>query len=591
MKISIEKAIRQAQQDPNSDFSTKIRGMIESGQLDQAAEQQGFDLSPYGRPGLKKKVGLETLEDFKGIGEGVLRQVEEGAKIQEGARESFEAGEISGGEKILQQIGGAAKAGAGAIGEAFKGGIKMLLPQKQEQQVKEKVGEVAGDFMQTVQDPENTAPGAVAIRNLVSGYNRLKEEDPEKAKNIDAVVNIGELAAEFLGVGAVKRVTQPGLKVAKEVIEEGATRAGKYVDNVVTKIEDAQDAISAGANRLPADSSAKTELTKGTQEAYLSAFVDDKVSITNQLNKMAGKRNTTREELVRGLAEEGYIPKVNKGSKLADMNPAIENMTARVSNLAEGLDEALIPFDKTMTLDDIKKQGLDAIRTGDQFPAGQIDQGERFVETTLENWRKRYGDNLTVRQQNQLRAELNKQFKEGADVDAAEVMGDVLRQNIDEIAPIATDMNREIGRLLQLRKTASVFNGKPIDVGPLGGQLGRFGGAIAAGAAGAGLAGPGGLVISGIAAHYGGNVVAQVLRSRKFSQESKNLLIEAIKRDEQLLKQLKDTADTEARKYLESLALPAPTGAGTQINVPPELPTRSLPTEPQAQQIIDVDVR
>lgn len=67
MEIGLQKAIEQAKANPNSDFARQLRQAIESGQLDQSAQKQGVDLTPFGRQPVKEKSPLtEKIADVTG---------------------------------------------------------------------------------------------------------------------------------------------------------------------------------------------------------------------------------------------------------------------------------------------------------------------------------------------------------------------------------------------------------------------------------------------------------------------------------------------------------------------------------------------
>jgi len=178
----------------------------------------------------KKPFGSETAQDFKGIGEGILEGGQRGAdKINEAER-ALSAGEISKSEFALRKTGALAGSAASAIGESFIGGIKMLLPQGLENKLKNKVGDVAGSFIETIKDETNTAPGAVASRELIKWYSNLDEK--QKA-NVDAVGGIAELVSEFVGVGVAKRGIKPGVRLAKEGIDVAEITIKGKLDDVV----------------------------------------------------------------------------------------------------------------------------------------------------------------------------------------------------------------------------------------------------------------------------------------------------------------------------------------------------------------------
>lgn len=67
MQLSLQKAIEEAKKNPTSDFAKQLRASIESGELDQSAQKQGVDLTPFGRQSLKEKRNFaEKVADFTG---------------------------------------------------------------------------------------------------------------------------------------------------------------------------------------------------------------------------------------------------------------------------------------------------------------------------------------------------------------------------------------------------------------------------------------------------------------------------------------------------------------------------------------------
>ena len=81
-KVSIKEALEAAKQDPNSVFANQLRRSIESGKLDQAAVQQGVDLTPYGRPS-----ATTTVQDIESL------TMSEDANLGTGFTPSFESEE------------------------------------------------------------------------------------------------------------------------------------------------------------------------------------------------------------------------------------------------------------------------------------------------------------------------------------------------------------------------------------------------------------------------------------------------------------------------------------------------------------------
>jgi hypothetical protein len=573
----LQEALNKAQSESGSSFATELRKRLETGRFDTQLSDIGMQRTSGGLKPVEVEAPVESgFGEFKEDVKQTISGVKERANVRADkfgeAERAFDAGEQGRGSLAIQKFGQGAGFASDLVGEAFKGAIKGILPQEQENKVKDFLTTIVGRTQQ-----ESVATGVKvgdeAEINLIKEYEKLKETNPQVARDIDAIGGIASLATEFFGVGQSSKAIK---KVGLEAVEESAIQSTRFADNILKNSDEAQDAISVGVNRIKkTDPEAPKEFAAGLEREYNSAFVENKGSINNKLNKQAKVQGTTKEQLVRDLAEEGIIPTVNKGSKMADMNPALNTLDSRIESLAEGLDEALSPFTEKRTLEELRAQALAEVKAS-RFPKGQIKQGENFINQTFDSYAKGFPNGkLTAQEMNRLRIELNRQFKEGIDVDAAEVVGDIMRRNLEEVAPITTEVNQGIGRLIELRKTASVFNNVPIDVGVFGGQLGRMLGALGAGIGGSAIAGPGGLVISGIAAHYGGNIVAQGLRSRKFSKEAVGLLEEALKRDDALLQRMIDTADTENKAIFQRL-LPEAGGSSfkeTTVDLPEVTPS------------------
>lgn len=95
--ISIQKAIEQAKANPDSDFATNLRKMIDSGQLDQAAQKQGVDLTKYGRPAVQERKPL--IEKVSGVA-GKIADVTGGKELAQGLGQTLALKENS---KLLEQ--------------------------------------------------------------------------------------------------------------------------------------------------------------------------------------------------------------------------------------------------------------------------------------------------------------------------------------------------------------------------------------------------------------------------------------------------------------------------------------------------------
>ncbi len=322
-------------------------------------------------------------------------------------------------------------------------------------------------------------------------------------------------------------------------------------------------------------------------DALRKSFVENSSSIRNALDKIVIRSRSgekvTKDTLLRELAEDGYMPRVE--GRLAIFEEAIEDMVERRQVLAEGLDSIFEKMpDKAISLDRFLQRSKASLQSSPQA-ASTLNRALNEMDTVFESFRTKFGSTLTPSQVNAIRKEMNqmtKSFKGEKFVqDTSDSIADAARNVIDDILPtgIAKEVNAEIGKLFRMQKTAQVLNNKPIDVGILGGQVGRYIGTVGASGIGLSVGGPGGLVVAGIAAHFGAQRMAQLLRAMRFNDKARQMLLQGLEKDKVLLnKILKESSKEDAQYILRQIqktpkALPAPRG-GT-----PSSPKVTLPEE------------
>jgi len=261
------------------------------------------------------------------------------------------------------------------------------------------------------------------------------------------------------------------------------------------------------------------------------------------------------------LAEEGYIPIVD--GKLAKFGRVIDDLSERQARLAEAINPLLATVPERTPLSLLKKKARRVLIDSPQVGA-DLNKSLRELDRFFESFEVKFGDDLSAPTVNDIRIEMNNKTRAFGDdafkQDTADAVADAARARIDELAPsgIVRQTNAEIGRLFGLKRTASILDNQIINVGVFGGQLGRYIGVVGASGIGFAAAGPGGLVVAGIAAHYGGEVVATLLRNRRFSEKTRQLIIQGIKQDKELVQKLIQETEGANKAFLERVLLPGP---------------------------------
>lgn len=191
-------------------------------------------------------------------------------KRAENVSQSFQADQ-SFGSKALQTVGQVAGGIQDVVTETAQAGFESLP-----QGVQSGAKNVGLSILQT-------PVGKVAVDALQGGmetWNRFKEADPETAKNIEAVINIGSIipigkGAQLAGRGAME-VAETGLEVA----QKGARATGELV-------ETAKKNVGAGLATIPEQMRSQFRPTELIPEEKLSLIPEKK--ITSQKEQIAQK--------------------------------------------------------------------------------------------------------------------------------------------------------------------------------------------------------------------------------------------------------------------------------------------------------------
>lgn len=498
----------------------------------------------------------EADVDIQETGAAVGRQLRTtGERIVETAQDK----DLGIGEKALG-IGAQTFRGVSRVfGEGIIGAAKLLVPQSVEDKISGFVEEAGKKIAE-----------APITQDLLRKYNALP---PEDKRNVDNALGFAEGFADLVTLGAANRLTKPVLKATVATIEK-ATKPIKRVTRTVSNAT-SEKIRSISKTLSPANQAEKVDnLTK----AYTKSFVENNASTRKSLSKHAARQSRrdqkfTRESLLRELAEEDFNPIVE--GKLATFDNVLEDISERTTRLAVGIDPFLSKVKIETPLNLLKTDTARILRNTPRVGA-QLNRSLRELDRFIESWKTKFGDTLSANDLNEIRLEVNsltKSFKDEVfKQDVANAVGNSTRRRIDDIADsdVVRSANKQIGKLSRMRGTIEIIDNKTINVGIIGSQVGRYLGVLGLATIGGATGGVGGLVIAGIAAHYGGEVIAQLLRSARFSTKLKKTFIRVLRQDEELVARLIAETEGKDKEFLEQLLLPAPR----------RLPERRLPSEP-----------
>jgi hypothetical protein len=401
---------------------------------------------------------------------------------------------------------------------------------------------------------------------------------PRTQRNIGGALGLGEAAT----VGAGSMLTKP--------ITRGLNAAVKTAEDVVAPI--ARTATRQTAEGLTPE--VRQKAVTNLETAYKNSLVEGRTAINNKLDKIANDQSfgdtvLTKDDLVRQLAEEGYVPKIE--GRLANMQDVLRDIETRQSEVMKALEPLLQQRRETITLDDLYTQVRQGIESDPRI-GSELNQAIGKLDNIFDSYRVKYKTGeLTADDVNRIKIEANQRrsdygskqgdpFITDAYANLARASNNWLNQNIPD--ELFKQTNAEWARLNSLKDVAAVFNNQQVDVGIFGRALGSYVTTVAASGAGISVAGPGGLVVAGILAKIGGDKIADILRNKYFNPKVTDQIRSILQKDEALKKRLMDTASKENQKRLSQLLLEAPKAdaprsevraSGQPIATPGQTPT------------------
>lgn len=194
--------------------------------------------------------GKDAIGDFKQIGKETMATVQKSADIISNASDQITPPadntiDLSKGMTpkkdrsvghLFQAVGALANAGADTIGAAFKGALKIVLPQEAEDKLKELAAKGINNAMQDPLISTVTEKAKEIYANL----------SPEQQKNVDALGGIANLVTQFVGAGTA----ESGAKTVVNTARKFGMRAVESVAEDTARIANATDTVMSKGRSL-----------------------------------------------------------------------------------------------------------------------------------------------------------------------------------------------------------------------------------------------------------------------------------------------------------------------------------------------------
>ena len=299
----------------------------------------------------------------------------------------------------------------------------------------------------------------------------------------------------------------------------------------------------------------RTQAVGDLTTALSKSFVEDNPAVINKLEKIAnnarrrGDTNIDETALLREVVEDGHIPKVD--GEIGRFGSEILEVRGRIGGLAKGVGKLAEPITIKTPLSAIKRESKRSLEGRTDV---DILKAERQLNAQFKSLQKQFGTSLSASNLNDIRVIMNRRTKAfGKEFvqDVQNAIGGATRNRLDEFTPAIRELNAESGRLQRVINTMEVLNNKKINPGFFATGAGRFIGTVGASAAGLSIAGPGGLVVAGIAANLGSRFVANIIRQGRFNPNAREIIKRGLRQDKKLLRKVLTDATPADRALIE----------------------------------------
>lgn len=182
-----------------------------------------------------------------------------------------------------QAFGTVARGISGGIGDLFVGAVKTILPEKQEEAVKQKTKQVFSDVSQAVvakhekmkiEDPENAAKVEAAL-------NTYRNLDEKTKADVDALLGVSALAFDIATAGTTKKIVGRGITEGAGAVEDVAKQVVKRTfdttKSTAERIKNVRNILPKSVNKIDdvGVSPKQTFVQKFTENPSVSGALED----------------------------------------------------------------------------------------------------------------------------------------------------------------------------------------------------------------------------------------------------------------------------------------------------------------------------
>lgn len=229
----------------------------------------------------------DAPSDIKETFSSMVGSVDKGMATQDEARTQVETGEISPLAGTVKTIGGGLGAGAGIVGNAFTGLLKLFTSPEAEEDVKSGISKTV-DFVKDTPIGKETAE---AVKEMTTNYNNLT---PEKKAIVDGLLGAGSAVAEVVGIGKGKDVLKGGFNQAKSLFAKDIVATS--VDDLITKADDVLKQTEAPIVRETGGTTPSEILATAKTEAPKLTLKEKWIGISPDIKKrLEGKQEQLKE--------------------------------------------------------------------------------------------------------------------------------------------------------------------------------------------------------------------------------------------------------------------------------------------------------
>ena len=210
---------------------------------------------------------------------------------------------------------------------------------------------------------------------------------------------------------------------------------------------------------------------------------------------------------IKTLRERRLVPEVI--NERTNTSKIIESLTNEIEQLSSQRSPTIAKSKATVSLKQFTSDIEKIIRSSRELKnSGQVTSTIKKTKTILEDYKKTFGNKLSLQTIDDIRVVMNRKFDPELK-DVFRAIGDAARKNVYRLDKNSQAVLRKEGVLLSARKFAEALNNRPVKGGRFGGYVQSIVGAMVGASMGIPIAGP-------IIGAFGGRALDRVIRNAYF---------------------------------------------------------------------------